>query len=124
MSRGFSLVELLLALVIFQVGVLATAGMILLSQRNFRRAELTLRALLEAGWIADSLARAGGSGSGMISFPWGEISWSPESGPVPSLRVSAWSLLEEDTLAVVWSLPLLTSAEEPSPDPPPSAGTW
>ena len=62
MRRGFSLVELLLALLLLQVGILATAGMVLLSQQNFRRAELTLRGLLEAGWIADSLARAGGGG--------------------------------------------------------------
>jgi type II secretory pathway pseudopilin PulG len=122
MRRGFSLVELLLALLLLQVGILATAGMVLISQQNFRRAELTLRGLLEAGWIADSLARAGGGESGTISFPWGEIRWSPESAPVPSIRASAWSALEGDTLAVVWSLPPLVNSDLPPAEMPPSTG--
>jgi type II secretory pathway pseudopilin PulG len=122
MRRGFSLVELLLALLLFQVGLLATAGMVFLSQQNFRRAELTLRGMLEAGWIADSLARAGEGEAGTASFPWGEIRWSPASSPVPSIRVSAWSPLEGDTLAVVWSLLPLITAEFPTAEPFSSTG--
>ncbi len=124
MRGGFSLVELLLALLIFQVGILATAGMVLVSQRNFRRAELTLRGLLEAGWVADSLASAGVEGSGSHTYSWGEIAWAPLSGPGSGLRVSAWSPLEGDTLAVVWSLPPLSVVDPPRPDPPPFTGGW
>ena len=107
MNRGFSLVEVVLALLLLQVGVLATVGMVLLSQRNFRRAELTLRGVLEAVWVADSLSGSGSGGPGATLRPWGEVSWVDASTPVKGLRVSAVSSLEADTLATVLALPPL-----------------
>jgi type II secretory pathway pseudopilin PulG len=104
MNRGFSLIEVILALFLLEVGILATVGMFLLSQRNFRRAELTLRGILEAGWVADSLGSSGSVDPGHLVRPWGEIHWAPESTPVGGLRVSVWSPVEEDTLARVFAV--------------------
>jgi prepilin-type N-terminal cleavage/methylation domain-containing protein len=110
MNRGFSLVELILALAVFQIGILATVGMILLAQGNFRRSEMILRGLVESVRVADSLGAAGTLGSGELSTSWGGVAWSPGSGPVACLRVSAWSALGQDTLATVFAFPALPDA--------------
>ena len=68
MTRGHSLLELVLALLLFQVGLLAAAGLVHLSQVNFRRAELTVRATLEADWIGDSLLAEGALAPGVSTF--------------------------------------------------------
>ncbi len=99
MRRGFSILELLVSLVLFEVGILATVGMIFLAQQNFRRAELTLRGVLETRWVADSLVGTGTSGGGSVSRPWGTISWAPSRDPVPGVLVSALSAGDGDTLA-------------------------
>ena len=116
MSRGFSLVELVLALLLLEIGVLATVGMFVLAQQNLRRAELTLRGVLEARVVGDSLAMVGTAASGKTSLPWGELLWSPVSTPVQGLRVSAWVPLEGDTLAAVLSFPPLDPTLSSWPD--------
>jgi hypothetical protein len=110
MTRGFSLLELIFALLLLQVGLLAGAGMIHLSQANVRRAELTLRAVLEAGWLGDSLVSLGAEAPGMVTLPWGTLTWSAQSSPIPSLRIAAWSEVEGDTLATILVLPPVESA--------------
>ena len=109
MKRGFSLVELVIALLLLQVGLLATSGMFLLSQQNLRRAELTLRGVLEAGIVADSLAVAGTYDPGEAAYDWGGLSWSPVIQPVRGLRVAAWVPVENDTLAAVLGFPPIPS---------------
>ena len=116
MSRGFSLVELVLALLLLEIGVLATVGMFVLAQQNLRRAELTLRGVLEARVIGDSLAMVGTVASGKTSFPWGDLLWSPVSTPVQGLRVSVWVPVEGDTLAAVLSFPPMDSTISSWPD--------
>lgn len=104
------MIEVIVGFLILQVGILAVFGMILLSQRSFQRAELTMRGVLEAGWIADSLFHSGSSGRGSLDRPWGEISWSEESMPVRGLRLSLWSQTQGDTLVRLF-------IPEPFPDP-------
>lgn len=126
MRRGFSLLELILALLLFQVGMLAAAGLVHLSEVNFRRAELTMRAILEAEWVGDSILSLGSMAPGVATFPWGDLSWSVLSSPVPALRIAAWSEMEGDTLFTLLALPPLP-AGPPLPlatpilpaDPPP-----
>ena len=116
MNRGFSLVELMVALLLLQMGVLATVGMVHLAQENTRRADHTLRSVLSAGWTADSLARSASAGPGRATYPWGELVWSATPEPFPTLRVAAWSPRESDTLAVLLALPLPISSVSPWPD--------
>ena len=124
MKRGFSLLELILALLLLQVGLLAAAGMIHLSQVNVRRAELMVRAVLEAEWIGDSILASGSMTPGVAAFPWGEVHWSPLSSPLPALRITAWSEAEADTLVTLLALARLStglpgSISSPSPTTPP-----
>ena len=118
MRRGFSLLELILALLLFQVGLLAAAGLVHLSQVNLRRAELTARAVLEAGWVGDSVLSLGSMTPGIATFPWGELHWSVLSSPVPALRIVAWSEMDRDTLFTLLALPPLPTGLPPLPATP------
>jgi hypothetical protein len=124
MRQGFSLLELILSLLLFQIGVLATVGMVLLSQRNLRRAELTLRGVLEAVWVADSLSAVGNEGPGRLELPWGDLSWTIMDQPVPGLTVAAWSSLEQDTLAWAHVLPPARVVVPNWPDSVPDQQRW
>jgi Tfp pilus assembly protein PilV len=117
-NRGFSLVEVVLALLVFQVGILGAVGMMVLAQKSMNRAEVRVRAVLEAEWVADSLARAGSSGSGSLDRSWGKLGWAPATHGAGGLMVVATGPLS-DTLANVLVLP-------PLPDSftvPPSEGS-
>jgi type II secretory pathway pseudopilin PulG len=110
MKRGFSLVELTIALVLLQVGILATAGMILQAQRDLTRAELVVRGVLDAQRVGDSLLALGGEGPpgrGTVSTLWGEVAWSPANPGSGGVRLVARRLDEGDTLAVLSRWPAL-----------------
>jgi hypothetical protein len=124
MNRGFSLVEVVLGLLILQVGILATFGMILLAQRSFQRAEVTLRGVLEAGWIADSLFLSGSPGDGFLGFPWGDIHWSEDSAPVPGLRFHVWSPAQGDTLVSLFLVAPSAGLVPSFPSPSEGPGPW
>jgi len=103
--NGFSLLELILALLIFQVGLLGVAGMVLTAQRTLIRAELILRGTLEARRVGDSLLASGEEEDGELEEPWGQLSW--EAGGEGYLRVVAMGGRDSDTLAVlrIWLPP-------------------
>jgi hypothetical protein len=113
MNRGYSLVELILALLLLQVGVLAAVGTVHLAQEGLRRSDLTLRGVLEAARVADSLGRSGSTGSGRISYRWGEVVWRPAAGPLGAQRVVALSARDRDTLATFLALPPLPASFGP-----------
>lgn len=73
--RGSSLLELILALLLFEVGLLAVAGMVLLGQRTLTRAQLTMRGTVAARRVGDSLLATGAMGEGEIARPWGGLRW-------------------------------------------------
>jgi Tfp pilus assembly protein PilV len=98
-TEGFSLLELILAILIFQVGILGVAGMVLTAQRTLTRAQLILRGTLEAREVGDSILSAGAVGAGEMMRPWGGLSWTDE-GPA-GLKVVATMPGGEDTLAVI-----------------------
>jgi prepilin-type N-terminal cleavage/methylation domain-containing protein len=104
MNRGFSLVELVVALLIFQIGLLATAGMVFLAQRSLLRAELTVRATLASDLVADSLEEVGEVSAGRREYAWGEITWTPASDAIGGLFVLASSALLGDTLVTLRAL--------------------
>lgn len=99
MRAGFTLLELIFALLIFQLGVLATAGMVHMAQRILMRSHLTVRGIIEARWIADSLASGSTMGEGTRSYPWGDISWAPASDELGGVSVVAFVPALGDTVA-------------------------
>lgn len=78
-AQGFTLVEVLVALVVLQVGLLGVVGTLVLASMTLSRASLLERGAAEMEAVLDSLARAAGSGSGSRSGPGGTVSWSVSS---------------------------------------------
>jgi hypothetical protein len=101
---------------------LAAAGLVHLSEVNFRRAELTVRAILEAEWTGDSVLALGSMAPGAAAFPWGDLHWSVLDSPVPALRIAAWSEVEGDTLFTLLALPSLPMVPLTLPAFPPPPG--
>jgi type II secretory pathway pseudopilin PulG len=115
---GFSLLELILALLLFEIGLLGVAGMMLVGQRTLTRAQLTMRGTLEAKRVGDSLLDAEALGEGESTRSWGGLYWmAPEDG---GLRIVATGADRADTLAYLrlWPLP----GEGTVPDSAPSVG--
>lgn len=98
-TGGFSLVELVLALLIFQIGILGVAGMVLTAQRTLTRAHLLLRGTLEGRKLADSLLVDGAEEAGEVARPWGGLAWTNEGSR--GLKVVATTMGGRDTLVVI-----------------------
>jgi hypothetical protein len=114
-SAGFSLLELVVALLLFQVGLLAVAGMILVAQASLRRSDGVLRGTLELVSVGDSLQRVGTGEGGEVVRPWGRIEWVPDPSGAGSLDLWALDASETDTLAYLrLSAPSSPGGESPS----------
>ena len=118
---GFSLLELVIALLLFEIGLLAVAGMILTAQRTLKRSALILRGTVEAARMGDSLLEAGVAEGGEVELAWGWIGWAP--GGLSHAGLKMWALAPDraDTLAAlrVWP-PAAFLAPSEAVDPPPS----
>jgi Tfp pilus assembly protein PilV len=77
---GFSFVEVLVALVLLEVGLVGCAGTLVLAQRQMTAAENVHHATHAAAAIADSVLAAGPVGAGEASEAWGAVRWSVEEG--------------------------------------------
>ena len=76
---GFSLVEVLVALVVFEVGVLGVLAMTLQAQKTLLAAAALESASRAVEWLADSLSYAGWGGPGSIDTEQGLIRWTREA---------------------------------------------
>ena len=76
-ARGFSLIEVLIALVVLEVGLLGCAGTLVLAQRHMAAAERLHQATQSAASVADSLLALppGAAGAGEARAPWGTLRW-------------------------------------------------
>lgn len=81
MSRGFTLIEVVVALVLLEIGVLGVVGTLLLATRTLTDAELTTRAAAAAALVADSLETHGFMEPGVDSFPGGIVRWEVVGDP-------------------------------------------
>lgn len=85
---GFSLAELLVALVVLEVGLLGAASVLVLSTRALVRARDRDWAVQEARALADSLAWHGVGGGGARELPFGTLEWSVSGGgPLADVRI-------------------------------------
>ena len=76
---GFSLVEVLVALVVFEVGVLGVLAMTLQAQKTLLAAAALESASGAVEWLADSLSFKGWAGPGSIDTEQGLIRWTREA---------------------------------------------
>ena len=76
---GFSLVEVLIALVMFEVGLLGVLAMTLQAQKTLSAAVALESASRAVEWLADSLSFAGWGGPGSIETEHGLIRWRREA---------------------------------------------
>ena len=76
---GFSLVEVLVALVVFEVGVLGVLAMTLQAQKTLLAATALESASQTVEWLADSLSFVGWGGPGSIETERGVIRWTREA---------------------------------------------
>jgi len=87
MRSGFSLVEILVALVVLQIGLLATSALALEGLRTLRRAEVTER----TGWmvrsVADSLLPLDTVDPGEREIDGLRIRWRPAGGRAVEVEV-------------------------------------
>ena len=96
--QGFTLVEVLVALVLLEVGLMGVVGTLVLAARALERAELEERGVAEVERVLDSLTVAGvRSGEGRVPTRGGEVGWRADAGTVE--LVFATSL--DSTLVVV-----------------------
>jgi prepilin-type N-terminal cleavage/methylation domain-containing protein len=80
--KGFTLVEVLMAIVVLEVGLLGVVGTLVLASHNMRDAVSLERAVSEAERLYDSLTGAPSSGSGLSSVPNGRLRWSVSEGGI------------------------------------------
>jgi prepilin-type N-terminal cleavage/methylation domain-containing protein len=71
--RGFSLIEVIVALLILNVGFLGVLGLVRLSAHTFSRARLLQHQVLTLSALGDSLALEDPRSSAEWRFPWGIV---------------------------------------------------
>lgn len=54
-QQGFTLLEVLIAVLVFSIGMMGVAGMVLASMRGTHTAQLHTQATLQAQWIGDAM---------------------------------------------------------------------
>ena len=84
---GFTLVEVLVTLVILQIGLLGAMGLMGVSHRLLDRAVRLEWAVSVAEAVADSLSRFGYSGEGSLDLAPGRVGWELWSGGDASILV-------------------------------------
>ena len=77
---GFTLLEVLVALAVLEVGMLAAAGTLLLAARILAEAALVERAAADAAALADSLLAAPDGVGGEAVRPGYTLAWEPRGG--------------------------------------------
>lgn len=74
-TDGFSLIELIVALTVFAVGILGLAGAATLAQRSFASADAVERASRTAAAVLDSLVREPDVSAGERAVPGSVTRW-------------------------------------------------
>jgi predicted small integral membrane protein len=72
-DEGFTLLEVIFALLVLNVGLLGVLGMLWMSAQTFTRARLLQDQVLTASALTDSLAIYGVEGAGEWRYRWGTI---------------------------------------------------
>jgi Tfp pilus assembly protein PilV len=84
-TSGHTLVEVIVALLVLEVGLLGATGMLVLASASMRRAGLIEEGAAQAAEVADSLERIEQRGSGSVERGVWRITWEP-AGPMTRVR--------------------------------------
>jgi len=85
MNRGFTLVEVLVALLVLELGLLGGLSLLTTASRTLSRAVTLELAVAALEGAADSLLDSGWSGAGRSGLGAGEVTWTSTSDSVVSL---------------------------------------
>jgi hypothetical protein len=75
---GFSLIEVVIALLVLDVGLLGVLAMTFQAQRTLLTAVASESASLAVEWVADSISNTGWGGPGALETDLGVIRWARE----------------------------------------------
>lgn len=75
MKRGFTLIEVVVALLVLEVAVVGVLGAMVLASRTAARAERIERATERTESVVDSLRRGAAPGSDSSSYAGGTVRW-------------------------------------------------
>lgn len=90
MTRGFTVIEVIVAIVLLEVCVLGVAGMLVLSSRTLTRAEALETAVAVAEGVLDSLRALPAAAPGSRTLDDGTLEWT--IGPADEVVVRARGL--------------------------------
>jgi type II secretory pathway pseudopilin PulG len=91
---GFTLIEVLVALVVLELGLLGAVGLLLAAARTLADAIALEGAAAEVASVADSLSRDGVVGSGRVERGDWRVVWEPQGGG--GVAVSAYPRAADD----------------------------
>jgi prepilin-type N-terminal cleavage/methylation domain-containing protein len=98
--RGFTLIELIIAMVLLAIGLMALTGALAVALRETGSARVQHAALRRAEAVADSLVLVGAAGAGALRRPGLAVWWTPEPcvlGQCVRVRAAA----ADDTLSLL-----------------------
>ena len=84
---GFSLVEVLIALVVLDMGLLGVLALTLQAQKTLLAAVALESASRAVEWVADSLSSTGWGGPGSIETELGSIRWMREADGLVTITI-------------------------------------
>ena len=88
MRRGFTLLEVIVALLVLEVGVVGVVGALVLASSTLARAEALERAVATTEGILDSRARTRSAGADSVLYPAGRVSWSVDDSGRVAVRAT------------------------------------
>jgi len=80
MRRGFTLLEVVIALLVLELAVVGGVGMLVLASATLGGAERLERAVALAEGVVDSLRRSASPVDGAVSYGAGEVRWRVGAG--------------------------------------------
>jgi type II secretory pathway pseudopilin PulG len=87
MSRGFTLLEVIVALLVLEIAIVGTVSTLLLASSTLARAEAIERIVATSEGLVDSLAHGAATGADSLRASWGRVVWVVDSAR--NLRVTA-----------------------------------
>lgn len=103
MRRGFTLLEVVVALVVLEVAVVGAAGTLMLASRTLARAERLERAVALAEGVLDSLGRVPVPTDSSRGYRGGEVRW--QVGDSSRVALTAFGPVRDTLFVVTATLP-------------------